>query len=118
MITPTIITVTHNAIVLRWAHLTAAESVGADISETLAEYCDRTVQVTGTFGPATMHWQGSNDGINYAVLTDIQGNAISKTTASLEQSVELTLVARPVLTGADGTTDLTVTVIARRGRGG
>lgn len=73
---------------------------------------DRSVQIAGTFGGATVVLEGSNDGTNYATLTDPQGNAISKTTAAIEAVSELTRYVRAVTTGGTGT-NLNVTLIAK-----
>jgi hypothetical protein len=59
--------------------------------------------------------EGSNDGTNYAALTDPQGNALDITTAKVEQIMELTRYIRPRVTAGDGTTSLTVTVMASKG---
>lgn len=85
---------------------------GAPISK--ASYADRSVQVTGTFGAGgNMRWEGSNATI-YATLTDPQGNALDFTAAKIEAVTELCLISRPSVTAGDGTTALTVTLIARR----
>lgn len=73
---------------------------------------DRTVQIVGTFGGATVTLQGSLDGTNWATLTDAQGNAISVTSAALEAVTELVRYIRPVVTGGSGT-DVTVLLLMR-----
>lgn len=78
------------------------------------DYTDRSAQVVGTFGAAgTVVIEGSNDGTNYATLNDAQGNPISLTAAAIKQIVELTRYVRPRVTGGDGTTSLTVTMLMR-----
>lgn len=64
---------------------------------------DKSVQVVGTFGGATVSLQGSNDGVNYITLTDPQGNALAFTTQSLEAVVEHTRYVRVITTGGTGT---------------
>lgn len=64
---------------------------------------DRSIQFSGTFGGATIVLQGTNDGTNWVTLTDPQGNAISKTSASIEQICELTRQVRVVSSGGTGT---------------
>lgn len=82
-----------------------------------SDYSDRSVQVTGTFGAAgSVSIEGSNDGTNYAQLSDPQGNALAITAAKIEQISELTRYIRPRVTAGDGTTTLVVTLLARRAR--
>lgn len=91
---------------------------GTDVGVPLEEpgRADRSVQVTGTFGAGgNLRIEGSNDGTNYATLTDPQGNALDFTTAKIEQVSEITRYLRPRVTAGDGTTSLTVTIMARRG---
>lgn len=101
-----------HAQLVTWSGLLNTD-VGSAIQ--LAHFGDRTVQVTGTFGGGTMTFQGSNDGTNWASLTDPQGNAIAKTAAGLEAVLELPRYVRPSVAGGDGTTDLVVTMFATGG---
>lgn len=78
-------------------------------------HAEKTVQIEGTFGAGgTCVIQGSNNGINYQSLTDPQGNAISKTTASIEMVAEHTRYIQPNITAGDGTTSLAVYMMAKR----
>lgn len=80
----------------------------------LPVWSDRTVQVNGTFGAGgTLKIRGSNDGTNYYDLTDPQGAAISFTAAGIKLCTEVPLLLRPEVTGGDGTTALTVTLVMR-----
>lgn len=83
-----------------------------------AEWADRSVQVIGTFGVGgNLLWEGSNDGgVTYAPLTDPQGNALNFTAAKIEAVTEICELARPRVTAGDGTTSLTVIVLARNAR--
>lgn len=76
---------------------------------------DRSIQVEGTFGAGgTVALQGSNDGTNYHTLHDPFNNQITVTSASITQVTEITAWMKPVLTGGDGTTSLTITICVRR----
>ncbi len=80
----------------------------------LGVYSDRTVQVEGTFGGASVSLQGSNDGVNYHTLTDPQGNALTFSAPGLETVMELPFFIKPTLSGGDGTTSVVVTMSGRR----
>lgn len=90
----------HNTYVVTWTMGNADTGVAVS----LASATDRSVQFTGTFGSATVVLEGSNDGTNFVTLTDPQGNAISKTSAALEQIEELTQYIRVSTSGGTGTT--------------
>jgi hypothetical protein len=82
-----------------------------------ADFADRTMQVSGTFGAGgSVNLEGGNDNATWAILTDPQGTAITKTAAGLEVIEENPRYIRPNVTAGDGTTSLTVTVWARRNR--
>jgi hypothetical protein len=77
------------------------------------QFTDRSVQVFGTFGVGgSVTIEGSNDGVNWAVLTDPQGNDLVISTAKIELISEATVYVRPVV-GGDGTTDLTVLILLK-----
>lgn len=80
----------------------------------LGVYSDRTVQVAGTFGGATVTLQGSNNDVGYHTLTDPQGNALSFSAAGLETVMELPFFIKPVISGGDGTTALDIILSGRR----
>lgn len=96
-----------------WTPLTATNTAGTAWQSNSG---DRSVQVTGTFDSATVPIQGSNDGTNYATLTDIDGNALSFTAAGIAQVGAFTKYIRPgAVTGAGGSTSLTITMTERGG---
>lgn len=98
-----------------WETLTTTNRDGEPIKFT--EYADRSVQAIGTFGAGSpsISWQGSNDGgTTWAALTDESGNTIALTAAGIEGISAITELARPYLTGGDGTTDIDIHVICRR----
>lgn len=80
----------------------------------LAVYSDRSIQLSGTFGGASVTIGGSNDGVTYHALTDTSGTALSLTSACLKQIVELPVYLKPRVFGGDGTTSLTVVLAGRR----
>lgn len=71
-----------------------------------------SVQVTGTFGGATIALQVSNDGTNFVTLKDIAGVDISLTSAGMREFSTAALFIKPTSTG--GTADnVTVTITLR-----
>lgn len=80
----------------------------------LAVFSDRSVQIAGTFGGASVTIGGSNDGVTYHALTDTLGSTLTLTQATLRQIVELPVWLKPRVFGGDGTTNLTVIVAGRR----
>ena len=94
--------------------LSSTQSFAGGVQD-MAGFSDRSVQVTGTFGAAgNLAWEGSNDGVNYYVLSNPQGTALNVTSAGVQQVTEAVLYARPHVTAGDGTTSLTVSVFLRR----
>lgn len=78
----------------------------------MADFPDKTVTITGTFGTGgAISIQGSNNNTNWFSLTDPQGNPIEKTAAAMELITENPLYIRPLVTAGDGTTSLTVQVL-------
>lgn len=101
-----------NAVLITWATLANGDD-GTPYEG--ADFADRTVQITGTFGAGgSITFEGSNDGTNYVALTDPQGNAVTKTAAAIETLEETPRYVRPRVTAGDGTTALVVTLFARR----
>lgn len=99
-------------ILYTWA-LTTANADGAPVSA--AEWADRTWQASGTWGGASLALQGSNDGVNWAVLSNASGGAdIAMTTNDLASTVELPLWVRPNLTTPGVGATIAVTLLVRR----
>lgn len=94
---------------IKWLAIPLNET-GAPLS--MSGLTDRSVQIGGTFGGATVTIEGSNDGTTYFTLNDIQGSAISKTSAALEGIAEVAKYIRPKVTGGDGTTSINVYLVA------
>ena len=78
------------------------------------DYADRTVQVGGTFSGGTVIIEGSLDGLTYHTLTDPVGNDLSYTSADLSTVMEAVRYIRPRISGGDGSTSITVTMMTRR----
>ena len=87
---------------VRWTGFVASGDVGTGVE--WGSYSDRSVQVLGTFaGGISIDIEGSNDGgTTWTVLTDPQGNALTFTTARLEQITELTHKVRCRATAGAG----------------
>ena len=79
------------------------------------QQADRSIQVSGTFGGATVTIQGSNEPspTSGPTLTDLGGTSLSFTSAGLRSIAEGARQVRPVVTGGDGTTAITVRMVAR-----
>lgn len=56
----------------------------------------------GTFGGATVVLQGSVDGVTYATLTDLAGNAVSATAAKVQEFSSSCLYFKPAVSGGTG----------------
>ena len=95
-----------------WTGLTNGDT-GEPIE--MPSFADRSIQVVGTFGTGgNLRIEGSNNGTNYATLTDPQGNDLNITTAKIEQITEVVRWMRPNITAGDGTTSLTLILLVRR----
>jgi hypothetical protein len=98
----------HTCFVATWADIPLGE-VGEPIE--LANFADRSVQVTGEFGAGgSVRIEGSINGTDYAPLTDPQGNTLDINTAKIEAVSEVVRYIRPRVTAGDGTMLLKGTV--------
>lgn len=79
---------------------------------TLTDGADRSIQVEGTFGGATVTVQGSNDGTNWETLRDPLGNLLTFTAAGLKAILEMTIYTRVISAGGTGTA-ITATLATR-----
>lgn len=106
-----------NGMLVVWTPLANGDTGAPFEGDGTADFADRTVQISGTFGAAgSVNFEGSNDAVSWFILTDPQGTAITKTAAALEVIEEGPRYMRPNVTNGDGTTAITVTLWARRGR--
>ena len=93
------------------AWLLAAGETGDSVP--FNQYTDRSVQVSGVFGGATVRIEGSNDGNVWSVLHDPQGNDLVYALSKIEAVSEATLRIRPVVVGGDGSTALVIALLGR-----
>ena len=77
-----------------------------------SNFADRSIQVLGTFGGATCTIEGSNDGTNYAALSNSGGTSIALTSASIQQVLQLSQLIRPNVSGGAGAS-ITVVMLVR-----
>jgi hypothetical protein len=110
-IRPTISYRNDDAIAVQWANITEADTCVA--YEGFHEYSDRSVQVQGAFGGASVSIQGSNDAENYHTLNDPFGSLLSFSTGGLRQVLEYVRRVQPAISGGSGAS-ITVTVLAKR----
>lgn len=97
-----------------WASIPNGEASAAAV---LANYALASAQVSGTFGAAgSIQLEGSNDGVTWAILKDINGTQAIWTAGA--KTVYLfydgPIYIRPNCTGGDGTTSFTMVVSARK----
>jgi hypothetical protein len=98
-----------NAFATSW--VMASGDTAAPLS--FSQFTDKSVQVSGVFGGASVAFAGSNDGVNYFTLTDPQGNPLTFTTGKIKSVTEATVYCLPIVTGGDGTTTLTISVLMK-----
>jgi len=107
----------NSAMKVVWTGLLQSSSdVGSGVE--MSSHADRSFHVTGTFGSGdTVDIEGSNDGTNWALLKDPFGSDLQLTEAApLAALTEFVQYVRPKVSAGDGTTDLTVTMVARMTR--
>jgi len=98
-----------------WTGLTNGDDGDPLPTEAILQYLDRTFQVTGTLGSGgTVLIEGTNDGVNWATLSDPQGVLLSITALGIYQVIQVTLKMRPRVSAGDGTTNVAVTGLLRR----
>lgn len=113
---PVVTRLNDDAALIVWANLSQVNDT-AEACNSLSEYDDRSVQITGDFGTTgNIALHGSNNNTDYVILNDPLGNLINFGVTGLKQVLEYTRSVKPVLSTPDGSTDLTVTMIAKRKR--
>ena len=91
---------------ITWSSVTESDDANAVIINGL-ETGLAAMQVTGSFGGATIFLQGSNDGVNWINLSDVSGDVISLTT---ENGAEFSTGYAYIRPSAGGGTGQSVTV--------
>jgi P pilus assembly chaperone PapD len=110
-IIPTIVEEQVRAAAFRWTDYSTADT-STSIKVQNMQGLAGSVQVTGTFGGATIALQVSNDGTNYVTLKDGSGVAITFTAAGVAEFSTAALFIKPTSSG--GTDDnVTVTIVLR-----
>lgn len=95
--------------VFKWTPVTEADTCVAVKLE--RPYYAYGMQVTGTFGGATITLQGSIDGTNFVALDDADGAAISLTSAGINGAGrDLVLYLKPV-TASGSSSSVTISVL-------
>lgn len=97
-------------IVVTWAAMATGDT-GEPVS--LAEYGDKTFQVTGTFGGASLNMEGSNDLVTWSPLSNRQGTAMAFTVAGMNTSQDRPAYVRPNCVGG-AASGMIVTVCCHR----
>lgn len=100
-----------NVPVVFWEALATGDTVG-EFGVTGTAAVAGSVQITGTFGGATVKLQASNDGTNFVDMKDVYGVTISTTTAALFEFSTSAVYVRPAISGGTGD-DVDVTVCLR-----
>jgi hypothetical protein len=96
-----------------WGALVNGDT-GAVIGPDFDLWSDRSVQIAGTFGAAgSVQIEGSNDNVNWSILSSPDGTSLAFTTAGLKQILQNCLYLRPHVTAGDGTTLLSVAMAMR-----
>ena len=110
-IVPTTVEQQIQAAVYRWTDYSTADT-STPIKVQNMQGLAGSVQVTGTFGGATIALQVSNDGTNYVTLKDSTGSDITFTAAGMREFSTAALFIKPTSSG--GTDDnVTVTITLR-----
>ena len=100
----------------QWA---AIPSSSTGTPDQLSRFPAHSIQIGGTFGGATVTVEGSDDGVTYFTLTgeNPAGGADVPVSATAANRFDLPNVVpqhvRPKVTGGDGTTAITVTIISK-----
>jgi hypothetical protein len=86
---------------VKWTGFQVSGDTGAPFA--CPNLADKSVQVEGIFGGATLTIEGSNmvDDPIFETLNDAEGNPLTFTSAGIRQVLENTYWVRPILSNAD-----------------
>lgn len=101
-----------SARVVNWETMATGDTATAVTLQNL-EGAVACVQISGTFGGATVTFQASNDNTNWVTLKDISGTSVSVTAAGLVELSTSAVYVRPAISG--GTSDDVDVVAVFRG---
>lgn len=94
-----------------WSEIATGDTINAlKLSGTGARR--GAIQISGTFGSATVKIQTSNDGTNFADIKDIHNTAVSATAASIFEITSAALYIKPAISG--GTSDAVNVILYMR----
>ena len=110
-IVPTTVEEQIRAAAYRWTDYSTADTATAVKVQNMQGLAG-SVQVTGTFGGATVALQVSNDGTNYVTLKDATAVDIAFTAAGIAEFSTAALFIKPTSSGGSGD-NVTVTVVLR-----
>ena len=92
----------HTRRIATWTGETTAANASIPRYAPLVSLAVSSVQVSGTFGGATVVLQGSNDGTTYTTLKDLQGNSLSFTSAGYAEFSSGAAFIKPSISGGTG----------------
>jgi len=110
-ITPVMTKPNDDTIKVAWSGVTEADTPLA--VQGLSEHADRSVEISGSLGGATIALKGSNEGSEYFTLNDPLGTALSYTANGLNAILEYAEYIKPAITGGSGSS-VNVTLICKR----
>ncbi len=108
----TVLTSGDSSVVVRTYALTTADHTGSSVR--VPEWDEKSIQVCGTWGGATLVLEGSNDGVTFSTLRDPQGIALSFTADGLKQVLEKVLEVRPRLSVVGSGAAVSAILLTRR----
>lgn len=94
-----------------WADMATGDTIEA-VEVGAPNALAASIQISGTFGGATVGLSASNDGTNYIALEDTSGDAISATAAAMFEVSTGALYLKPTISG--GSSDAVDAVLVLR----